>query len=89
MTSPRTSELEVSASLLRTKISFVRPIAAIVLRVTLPDIRDATTVLTGELRSSTGHVAALKLVGVIATVVLLIAPEVQRNATAGFTLEFV
>lgn len=89
MPRPRTRKLEVRTGLLRTEITLIGSIAAVVLAVALPDVRNATAVLAGKLGRSTGHVAALELVRVVAAVVLVIASEVQRNAPTRFALELV
>lgn len=82
MTRPRTSELEVRASLFSTEVALVRSIAAIVLRIALPDVGNASAVLASKLRSRASHISALKLVRMVATIVFLIAAEVQGNAAA-------
>jgi len=89
MTRPRTCELKVGARLFRTKVTLIRAVAAIVLRVALPDIRNASTVLAGELRRSAGDICAFKFIRMIAAVVLLIASEILRNTATRFALEFV
>lgn len=89
VTRPRARKLEVRARLLRAEIPLVRPVAAVVLAVTLPDVRNAAPVLARKLRSRTRHVPALELVRMVAAVVLVIAPEVQRDAAARLALELV
>jgi len=89
VTRPGAGELEVGAGLLGTEVALITAIAAIVLAVALPHVRDAASVGTGKLGGAAGHVAALLLIGVVATVVLLVAAEVLGNAPTRSALELV
>lgn len=85
----RARELEVGTRFLGTKVTFVRSIAAVIFTIAFPHVRNAAAVGTCKLRRRTGHIYAFKFIGMIAAIVLLIAPEIQWNAATRFTLEFV
>lgn len=81
-------ELEIGASFLCAEISFVRAIPTVVLAVTFPSGRHASTVITAELAGGTRHVLATRLVAKVAAIVFGIALERLWNATTTRTLEF-
>lgn len=79
--------MEIGASLLSAVAAFIRPIATVVLRVTLPGVGHAAPVVALELRGAAGDVDAAGLVGVVAAVVLGVALEGGGDATTGFAHE--
>lgn len=80
MSRSRTSKLEVGAGLLRTEITLVRGVSAIVFTVAFPHIRNTTTVRTGKLSCAAGHISAIEFIRVVATVIFLVTAEIQRYA---------
>lgn len=68
--------------------ALVGAVPAVVLRVALPGVGHAATVVALELRGAAGHVDAAALVAEVPTIVLRVTLERRGDTPTGFTHEF-
>lgn len=89
VTRSRARELEIGAGLFGTEVTLITTIPTVVLAIAFPHIGNTASIGTGKLGRSTGHIAALLLIGVVTAIVLLVTTEVLRNTATRSTLELV